>query len=146
MKPILIAVALLTRTFTKSFASDGPTVEPTVLKSFKTTFANATEVDWSTTQDLYKAVFSLNGQYVTAYFKEDGTMQALVRHINTTNLPIILQTALKNNYKGQWVSDVLEVTSDGSLHYYVTLENADTKTILKSSSTTWSNYQKQHKD
>jgi hypothetical protein len=146
MKPILIAVALLASTFTKSFASDGPTVEPTVLKSFKTTFANATEVDWSTTQDLYKAVFSLNGQYVTAYFKEDGTMQALVRHINTTNLPIILQTALKNNYKGQWVSDVLEVTSDGSLHYYVTLENADTKTILKSSVTTWSNYQKQHKD
>lgn len=147
MKPILIAVALLAGTFTKSFANDGPTVQPIVLKSFKSTFTNATEVAWSTTaQDLYKAEFSLNGQYVTAYFREDGSMQAIVRHISAANLPIILQTALKNNYKGEWVSDVLEVTSDSGLQYYATLENADMQTVLKASSTTWSTFQKQHKD
>jgi hypothetical protein len=144
MKPILIAVALLASTFTKSFAADG--VEPSVLKSFKSTFATATEVDWSMTQDLYKAVFFLNGQYVTAYFKEDGNMAALTRHISATNLPIILQTALKNDHKGLWVTDVFEVTNDGGVRYYVTLENADTKIVLKSNSTTWSTYQKQHKD
>ena len=146
MKPILIAVALLASTFTKSFAAEVPAVQPTVLKSFKTTFAGATEVGWSTTQDLYKAEFSLNGQYVTAYFKEDGSMQALIRHISVANLPIILQTALKNDYKGHWVTDIMEVTSDGGLQYYVTLENADAKVVLKSSSTVWSRYQKQHKD
>ena len=146
MKPILIAIALLASTFTKSFAAEVPAVQPTVLKSFKTTFVGATEVGWSTTQDLYKAEFSLNGQYVTAYFKEDGSMQALIRHISVANLPIILQTALKNDYKGHWVTDIMEVTSDSGLQYYVTLENADAKVVLKSSSTVWSRYQKQHKD
>lgn len=146
MKPILIAVALLAGTFTKSFAHDGSIVEPTVLKSFQTTFANATEVDWSMSQDLYRAVFFLNGQYITAYYKEDGTLHALTRHIAASNLPMLLQTELKNEHKGKWVSDVLEVTNDGSLHYYVTLENANLQVILKSSSTTWSIYQKIRKD
>jgi len=147
MKPILIAVALLAGTFTKSFAAEVPAVEPTVLKSFNTTFANATEVDWSTTtNDLYKAKFALNGRYVTAYYTADGTMAALTRHISASELPVILQTNLKNNTKGKWVTDVLEVTNDSSVHYYVTLENADTKVVLKSSSTYWSTFQKQHKD
>src|SRR3954447_24357028 len=118
MKPILIAVALLAGTFTKSFASEEPVVQPTVLKSFKTTFANATEVDWSTTQNLYKADFSLNGRYVTAYYNSDGSMAALTRHISVSELPVILQTAIKNDYKGQWVSDVFEVTNDDGLRYY----------------------------
>lgn len=145
MKPILIALALLAGTFTKSFAHDG-TIEPAVLKSFQSTFANATEVDWSLSQDLYKAVFYLNGQAITAYYKEDGTMQALVRHIAAANLPMMLQTSIKNEHKDKWVSDVLEVTADAGVQYYVTLENADAKVILKSSSAVWSTFQRMRKD
>jgi hypothetical protein len=146
MKPILIAVALLAGTFTKSFAAELPAVEPNVLKSFKTTFATATEVGWSTTQDLYKAEFALSGRYVTAYYNADGTMAALTRHISADELPVILQTELRNRYKNQWVSDVFEVTNDNGLSYYATLENADTKVVVKSSSTTWSQYRKLSKD
>lgn len=144
MKTLLIAVALLAGTFTKSFAAGEP--QPTVLKSFKTTFASATEVDWSRSEELYKAVFLLNGQYITAYFNEDGTMAVLARHISATSLPMMLQTTLKNDYNGQWITDVLEVTSDGGLQYYATLENADATLVLKASSTTWSTYQKGRKD
>lgn len=146
MKPILIAVALLAGTLTKTFASEVPAVQPTVLKSFKSTFANATEVGWSTTEDLYKAEFALNGRYITAYYTADGTMAALTRHIGATELPVILQTAIKNDYKDQWVSDVLEVTTDGGVQYYVTLENADSKVILKSASTVWNTFKKERKD
>jgi hypothetical protein len=95
---------------------------------------------------LYKAVFVLNGQYVTAYYKGDGTMEALTRHIHAANLPVILQTALKNTQCGKWVTDVLELTNDNGVQYYVTLENADSKVILKSSSNTWTTFQKQRKD
>ncbi len=146
MKTLLIAVALLAGTFTKSFAANEPAVAPTVLKTFNHTFTKATEVSWSVTNDFYKAVFFLNNQYITAYFKYDGTMAAITRHIPTASLPIVLQTALKNDYKSQWVSDVLEVTNENGLQYYVTLETADTTVILKSSSTTWSTYEKQRKD
>jgi hypothetical protein len=146
MKPILIAFAFFASTFTKTFASNDNAVEPVVLKSFQATFAGATEVDWSRAQDLYKAVFFLNGQYITAYYTPEGTMHALTRHITAANLPVILQTQLKNDHKDKWVSDVLEVTAEGGLQYYVTLEDAGSKVILKSASNTWNTYQKQRKD
>lgn len=145
MKLILIAVALLAGTFTKSFANDGA-VEPTVLKSFKTTFASATQVDWSMAKELYKAVFFLNGQHISAYYNADGTMEAVTRSITVNSLPVILQNALKNNHKGQWVTDLFEVTNDEGVRYYVTLEDADIKLVLKSSATEWSTFQKQRKD
>lgn len=146
MKTILIAVVLFASTFTKSYATDGAAVEPNVLKSFQSTFSTATEVDWSRSEGLYKAVFLLNGQYVTAYFNEDGNMAGVARHIAATSLPVLLQTELKNGYKGQWVTDVLEVTTENGLQYYATLENADTKTTLRATSTTWSLYEKSRKD
>lgn len=147
MKPILIAVALLAGTFTKSFATDVvPAVEPSVLKSFNATFASATEVDWSSTQDFYKAQFALDGRYVDAYYHADGTLMAVTRHISATELPVILQTALKNKYKNQWVSDVFELTKDGSLQYYVTIEDADSKIVLKSVATDWNTYRKERKN
>jgi len=146
MKPILIAVAFFASTFTKSFAANDPAVQPIVLKSFNTTFANATEVAWSLSQDFYKAQFYLNGQYVTAYYNTDGSIAMLARHIAATSLPMMLQTTLKANYKNQWITDVLEVTGENGLQYYVTVEDADTKVILKGYSTTWSMYQKSRKD
>jgi hypothetical protein len=145
MKTLFIAALLLAGTF-KSFASDGVHVEPTVLKSFQATFANAKEVDWSLSQELYKAVFFLNGQYITAYFREDGSMQAITRHITANTLPMLLQTGLKSEHKDKWVSDVLEVTGESGVQYYVTLENAGTKVILKSASSAWNVYQKSRKD
>jgi hypothetical protein len=147
MKPILIAVALFAGTFTKSFAADNnPRVEPSVLKSFKSTFANATEVDWSTSQEFYKAVFYLNGQYITAYYNADGTMQGLSRHISAATLPVMMQTALKNDYKDQWVSDVLEVTNEDGVQYYITMEDASQRIVLKSTFATLRVFQKSRKE
>ena len=146
MKPILLAFVLLAGTFTKSFAHEPTRVEPAVLHSFQSTFAAATQVDWSESENLYKAVFFLGVQYITAYYNSDGTMQALTRHISANSLPVILQTALKNKYKEQWISDVLEVTADGVVQYYVTLEDASQKVVLKSASTSWNTFQKNRKE
>jgi hypothetical protein len=146
MKAILIAVVLLAGTVTKSFAYDGGTVNPVVLKSFKSTFTNATEVDWSYAKELYKAVFFLDGRAVTAYYNTDGTLAVLTRHITSAALPVILQTALKYNYKGKWIADVYEVTSDAGVTYYVTLEDADSKLVLNSNGSLWNTFQKGRKE
>jgi hypothetical protein len=146
MKAILIAVTLLAGTFTKSFANDGGIVDPAVLKSFKSTFASATEVDWSYSKDLYKAVFFLDGHAVTAYYNTDGTLAVLSRHITTATLPVMLQAALKNNYTNKWIADVYEVTSEAGVEYYATLEDADCKLVLKSSGAFWNTFQKSSKN
>ena len=146
MKSIVIAFTLLTSVFTKSsFANDG-IVNPEVLKSFQTTFATAKNADWSHSDDLYKVQFALEGQIITAFYRHDGTMAALTRNISFYQLPVSLQAGIKNEYKDYWMADLLEVSNDEGAQYYVTLENADTRLVLKSTSGTWSSFQKQRKD
>ena len=72
-------------------------------------------------------------------------MIAITRNISSTQLPISLQTNLKNNYEGFWISDLFEVANEEGTTYYVTVENADTKLILKSSNSDWVTYQKERK-
>lgn len=145
MKRFLITLTVLFSLISmSSFASDSK-VDSRVLKSFQSSFKNATEVDWTVSNNFYKANFTLNGQYVAAYFDESGNMMAITRNISSTQLPISLQTNLKNNYEGFWITDLFEVANDEGTTYYVTVENADTRLILKSSTSEWATYQKQRK-
>ena len=145
MKRFLITLTVLFSLISmSSFASDSK-VDSRVLKSFQSSFKNATEVDWTVTNNFYKANFSLNGQYVAAYFDGSGNMMAITRNISSTQLPISLQTNLKNNYEGFWISDLFEVANEEGTTYYVTVENANHKLILRSSNADSATYQKQRK-
>jgi hypothetical protein len=144
MKRLLVTLTVVFSLFSlSSFAGGG--VNSKVLASFNNTFKNATEVDWSVTQNIYKANFALNGQYAVAYFDETGQFIAVTRNISSTQLPIPLQANLKTRYEHYWISDLFEVANDEGTTYYVTLENADTKLVLKSSGSSWSSFQKQRK-
>jgi len=129
-----------------SFANADDDVSPRALKAFQTSFKNATEVNWSVTENYYKADFALNGQYVTAYYDTDGNMKAVTRNISSLQLPITLQADLKKDYDCYWISDLFELANDDGTSYYITVENADTKLILKASANSgWTTYQKQRK-
>jgi len=145
MKRILVTLTVLLSLISmSSFANEGK-VNSRVLESFNASFKNATEVDWTVSENFYKADFSLNGQYVAAYYDEAGQMIALTRNISSMQLPISLQTSLKKQCEDLWISDLFEVANDQGTSYYVTLENADTKVVLKSSGSDWTTYQKQRK-
>lgn len=146
MRTFMILFALVASITTKSsFANDGTAVAPEVLKSFQSRFAAAEEADWSVTADLYKVQFVLDGQHITAFYKSDGTMAALTRNISTGQLPLALQTTLKNEYKAYWISGLFELSNDEGAQYYVTLEDSGSKVVLKSSAATWSVFQKERK-
>jgi hypothetical protein len=140
MKKMIITLAVALVTFS-SFANSG-TVSQKVLDAFHTEFTTASEVEWTSGADYYKATFNYNGKYVFAYYNEDGELLGLTRYISPVDLPVMLENSLKKNYEGYWVSDLVEVSKNDGTTYYITLENADTKMVLKSSGTTWSSYTK----
>lgn len=145
MKRIVITLTVLFSLVSLSSFANEEKVNARVLESFQSNFKNATEVDWTVSENFYKADFSLNGQYVAAYYDEAGQLIALTRNISSTQLPISLQTNLKKDHEAYWISDLFEVANEQGTTYYVTLENADTKMVLKSSGTNWTTYQKQRK-
>lgn len=132
---------------TTSHATDNTEVSAAVLASFNSSFKNASEVSWKTTgNNIYKADFSLNGQYVTAYYDATANLIAVTRNISSFQLPVTLQAKLKASYEDYWISDLFELSDDNGTHYYVTIEDGDSKITLKSSGTSeWSTFQKQRK-
>jgi hypothetical protein len=59
------------------------------------------------------------------------------------DLPISLQSSLKKGYEGYWISDLFEVSNNEGTNYYITMENADSKVVLKSTSGgNWNNFKK----
>jgi hypothetical protein len=144
MKRLLVTLTIaLSFISLSSFANDE--VSPSAVKSFNTSFKNATEVKWTVTDNYFKADFALNGQYVSAFYDTEGQMIAITRNISSLQLPIALQAELKSNYDAYWISDVFEVANETGTSYYITLETADTQLVLKSEGDSWSNFKKQRK-
>ena len=146
MKKIMMMLALAL-TIGTSFAFTGEeAVNKQALNAFKKEFAGATEAAWTVGNDFYKVTFSLNDQKLFAYYNIQGEFLAVTRNISSLQLPLSLQTSLKRSYNSYWISDLFEVAKNDGTNYYITLETADTKIVLKSTDgSDWSIYQKSKK-
>jgi len=145
MKRLLVILTIALSLVSLSSFANGEDVSPRAVKSFNKSFKNATEVKWTVTDNYFKADFALNGQYVSAFYNEDGGMIALTRNLSSLQLPIALQADLKSNYNCYWISNVLEVANEEGTSYYITLETGDEQLTLKSSGDSWSTFKKQRK-
>ena len=141
MKKLILTLAVVVSSLC-SFAGE-VNVSTRVLDAFKNDFASAKEISWTTTNDYYKANFVFNDQYVTAFYNLDGELIGMTRYISSLDLPLNLQTKLKNSYSSFWISDLFEVSNQDGTSYYITLENAGSKIVLKSNgSDGWKTYKK----
>jgi len=144
MKKIIIMLAV-TISSLAAFASE-ENVDKKVLNAFSQEFAGAKDVKWTTNETFYKASFVFNGQYVYAFYQLDGELLAMTRNISSLDLPISLQTSLKKGYEGYWISDLFEISNNEGTKYYITMENADSKLVLKSTNAgDWASFKKSAK-
>ncbi len=138
---MILTLAIAVSTFS-AFASD-ENVNQKVLNAFKKEFNSAREVEWTTGSNYYKATFVYNEKHVFAYYNENGELLGLTRYLSPVDLPMNLQKNLKNDFQGYWISDLFEIAKNDGTAYFLTLENADTKVVLKSTdSSNWSVYSK----
>lgn len=143
MKPLFILLTIISSFLGSSaMANDDQKITPSVLKSFQRSFSDAKEVHWAVRKNFYRADFELNGQYITAFYSVDGNFLAASRNITTAQLPVVLQTDIKKEYASFWVTELFELSSEQEIAYFLTLENADTKLVLKSFGHEWKVYQK----
>lgn len=99
-------------------------------------------MEWTVGSNYFIASFTYNEQHVFAYYGTDGELLGLTRYIIQSELPMSLQKGIKNSYANYWISDLFEVSKNEGTSYFITLENADTKMVLKSSGGSWSKYKK----
>ena len=146
MKKTIFALAFSLILGSASFANNDESNNERASQSFKKEFAQAKDVSWQKSGDMFRATFTLNERVLFAYYSQSGDLMAITRNITSDQLPIALQTSLRKNYTEYWVSDLFEMVSGGQTSYYITVENADHKVVLKSEDFgSWSTYRKEKK-
>ena len=144
MKKMILTLAIALSTMC-SFAREVE-VNSRVLNAFETEFTGATGVNWTAGDNYYKVAFVYNDQHVCAFYSTEGRMIGMTRYISSLDLPMSLQTSLKKGYNNYWISDLFELSNDDGTAYYITVEDADSKVVLKSQGTSgWSVYKKSTK-
>ena len=145
MKKIVFMLGLLV-TMGVCSAYPSERVSQKVLASFKAEFTNAQDVAWETGNNYFRAAFTMNEQRIFAYYNVDGQLLSIARYISSIQLPVNRYADLKNDYSKYWISDLFEVSNSEGLHYYVTLETADSKLVMHSGNGgSWSTYSKSKK-
>jgi hypothetical protein len=140
MKKILFATAFLLSISFATMANNGKSTDPKAIAAFKKDFSGANDASWEEASDFSKVTFTINGSTLFAYYSANGELIAASRNISPSQLPINLFTGLKNEYSSYWISDLFEMSRNNSTRYYVTLENANEKKILRSTSWGWETY------
>ncbi len=140
MKKILFATALLLSVSFTTLANNNTSADPKIMAAFQKDFSGANDVTWEKAADFSKVTFTINGNTLFAYYSGNGKLIAASRNISSSQLPLNLFTSLKNEYSSYWISDLFEMSRNNTTRYYITLENANEKKILSSTSWGWETY------
>lgn len=145
MKLLFIALTALLSFGTSNSNAQDISVSAAVTNAFQSSFKNASDVQWKDGGHFYKADFTLNGQYVSAFYDQHAKLLAVTKNISPVQLPVTLQNNLKNEYADYWISELFEVSDESGTKYYATVEDGDDKIVLKSYSSIWTTYKKSRK-
>jgi hypothetical protein len=147
MKKLITAVVLSSvLLMNAAFANKIENVNYKVENAFKQEFGQAKDVNWEKTNNYYRAGFKMNNEVMTAYFTPDGELMGVVHNVLSTQLPINLQTSLKKEYDGYWITELFEFARPDSNGYFITVQNADHIITLQSTDGfAWSTYSKTKK-
>jgi len=120
--------------FTMSaFAKPTADVNKQVMKQFAKQFTHASNVTWKTTKDFTSASFTLNGESVQVFYNNSNNLICVSKVVTVEDLPKAAKQTLETKYSDYKVISVIDYTEpDGTLSYFIQLENGKKKTILKS--------------
>jgi len=146
MKKIMMMLALML-TLTTSFAFAGETINKQALNAFQSQFASATDVAWKVSGNYYEVAFTIEAKRLFAFYDSRGEFVAVTQFISSTQLPKHLRKSLKVSYSKYWISDLFEMATADEGSYFVTIENADERIVLRSTNgSKWSLYTKTDKE
>jgi hypothetical protein len=142
----IISILALVLTVSTTFAFSGPeAVSSQALNTFSSEYIGANDATWTISKDFYQVAFTLDGQRMFAFYTKSGDFIAVTQNISSVHLPNSLKKSLKKLMGNRWITDLFEVTHDNETSWYVTLESADQKIVLKSNGGKWRIYQNMEK-
>ena len=129
-----------------AFAGTADGINDKAVSSFNQEFAQASEAKWEAKNDFSKVTFTLNNQVMFAYYGNNGDLIAVIKNISSAQLPLNLLSKVKKDYQSSWISGLFEMSDTAETSYYLTLEDGDNTTVLKSTNgSSWEVFRKTKK-
>ncbi len=146
-KKILILTSSLVLMLSASFANSGARPVPKYVSTvFASDFSRASDIKWESYNGYYKASFEDMGKMTYAFYTADAEFMGIATHLNADKLPAALRSMLGEQYEGYWIADLYQYTIDTTAGFYITLENADHRIMLKAEAgETWSLFAQEKK-
>ena len=114
------------------FAKEAFSINEKLLLSFKQTFPDAEQVKWMEQGDKYTVNFKENGILTKIDYDKDGNFISSIRYYTERNLPVNIIVKLQKKYSDKKVFGVTEMTTEGSVEYYIKLEDDTNWITVKS--------------
>jgi hypothetical protein len=131
MKKIFLTTLIAAMIGSQVFASDVSKVSYRVLAAFQAQFADATDVNWTVTEDYTKAKFTIEGEEVEAFFNASGDVIGTSRKTDLKRLPLNAIQKIRKSYAKYKVTETIEFEFNGERKYFVSLENDADRKILE---------------
>ena len=94
-----------------------------VLRSFKSTFANAKDVRWEEFPDHYTVSFNYSGIISRVKYDLEGNITGSLRYYEANNLPLNLFTKLKKAHATKSFFGVTELSVGEDVVYFVRMQD-----------------------
>jgi len=131
-RKLLFASLCLLSLSAGAFANDGFTISEKLLKTFKQTFPDAEQVKWMEQTDKYTVNFKENGILTKIDYDKEGNFLSSIRYYTEKNLPVNIICKLQKKYADKKVFGVTEMTTEGTVEYYIKLEDETNWITVKS--------------
>ena len=151
MKKILLLACLISVLSVKSFADDkkdGKDAEVSYFaeNNFLSKYYAAENVRWTVTSNFQKAVFTLEGKTMAAFFDRNGEYIATTQYVEASKIPAVGKKRLGKLYGDYKVSEVVRYDFDGDSDahlqmltgkrfyntvYFVSVESAKENVLVK---------------
>jgi hypothetical protein len=146
MKKIVLMLAVIAIELGSTAFAGEIKVDKRVKRAFEKEFAGAVDVKWSTFETYIKVDFSLNDVPLIACYSAEGEKLAVIRNIQFSLLPLVLQFDQKKRFRDYWTSQLFELVNEEGTHYHLTVENTNEKIQLVShESSEWEVIRKEEK-
>jgi hypothetical protein len=139
-KKLFVLTTAFLLTFSITFAQNNKPVPDAVVTALHQDFSEADNVEWTTTDQFYKANFTMEGNPLEVFYSFDGEHIAISRKISLEQLPLSLIKEVKKKEKTGTITDLFELLTNRGTEYFISFRNNKEVTTYKSSGEYWSRY------
>ena len=106
-------------------------VPSVVLNAFQGKFSNATDVEWESKNELYKAEFEVDKRGHDVWIDKTGKITKHKEDFPKKDLPQAVQQQLTSEFKAYKLDDADKIEMDGKIFYQVELDGtSDDRKVL----------------